>query len=236
MFERFTPAARTIVVHAQEHARRLGHRYVAPEHILLATVSSAEPAGVVLRECGLGPDRVEEEIVGRVGLGAGAGLFGDLDRDALASIGVDLDAVRARIEASFGADALVRAGQALHAAGRPSRLNPRRAVPPRLLRGWRGRRVLVAQPAQREPAKATGRYQAAGACSGGHVPFTPRAKKVLEHALREALALHDSHVGVEHVALALAAMHGGLVPVIMAACGDPATLRPAILARYRKAS
>jgi hypothetical protein len=28
MFERFTPETRTVVIHAQQHARRLGHRYV----------------------------------------------------------------------------------------------------------------------------------------------------------------------------------------------------------------
>jgi hypothetical protein len=37
------------------------------------------------------------------------GLFGDLDRDALATAGVDIDAVRATIEASFGHEALTRA-------------------------------------------------------------------------------------------------------------------------------
>jgi hypothetical protein len=58
----------------------------------------------------------------------------------------------------------------------------------------------------------------------------------MEVALRESLALHDSHVGVEHIALALTAVKGGLVPVILSACGEPATLRAAILARYRKAS
>ena len=57
---------------------------------------------------------VEEEIVRRIGLGAGAGLFAGLDRDALATIGIDLDAVRARIEASFGPQALTSAAQAAH--------------------------------------------------------------------------------------------------------------------------
>ena len=50
MFERFTVDARTVVVHAQEHARRLGHRYVGCEHFLLAVVSTGEPVGAVLRE------------------------------------------------------------------------------------------------------------------------------------------------------------------------------------------
>jgi hypothetical protein len=35
---------------------------------------------------GVTPELVEEEIVRRVGLGAGAGLFGGLDQDALATI------------------------------------------------------------------------------------------------------------------------------------------------------
>lgn len=102
MFERFTLDARTVVIHAQEHARRLGHRYVGCEHLLLAVASAGQPASAVLREQGITPEHVEEEIVRRVGLGGGAGLFSDLDRDALSAIGIDLDAVRARIEASFG--------------------------------------------------------------------------------------------------------------------------------------
>jgi len=37
----------------------------------------------------------------------------------------------------------------------------------------------------------------------GHIPFTPRAKKVLELALREALALKNSYIGPEHILLGL---------------------------------
>ena len=114
MLERFTDDARAVLVQAQRHARRLGHRYIGCEHLLLALVGVDQPASAVLRERGLTPGRVEEEIVRRAGTGAGAGLFADLDRAALASIGIDLDAVRARIDASFGPDALTRADQAVH--------------------------------------------------------------------------------------------------------------------------
>jgi ATP-dependent Clp protease ATP-binding subunit ClpA len=37
----------------------------------------------------------------------------------------------------------------------------------------------------------------------GHIPFTPRAKKVLELSLREALALGHDHIGTEHILLGL---------------------------------
>ena len=79
------------------------------EHIPLAVVTADQPASAVLCAHGVTPELVEEQIVRRVGLGAGAGLFGGLDKDALATIGIDLDAVRARIEASIGPQALVRA-------------------------------------------------------------------------------------------------------------------------------
>jgi len=38
----------------------------------------------------------------------------------------------------------------------------------------------------------------------GHIPFTPRTKKVLELSLREAQRLGDSFIGTEHILLGLA--------------------------------
>jgi ATP-dependent Clp protease ATP-binding subunit ClpC len=37
----------------------------------------------------------------------------------------------------------------------------------------------------------------------GHIPFTPRAKKVLELSLREALELGHNYIGTEHILLGL---------------------------------
>ena len=236
MFERFTPGARAVVIHAQQHARRLGHRYIGPEHLVLGLAGGSEPAGAVLREYGLTPEFVEEEIVRRAGLGAGAGLFVDLDQDALSVIGIDLDAVRARIEASFGSGALARASQAAHQQRRPSRLSPRRAVPPRLRRRRRRARVAVQVMPGPRPAAATGRYQAPGSLPTGHIPFTPAAKKNLETALREALAMHHAEIGAQHVALSLIATSSGMVPAILTAAGtSAAAVRAAILDRYRQA-
>jgi len=38
---------------------------------------------------------------------------------------------------------------------------------------------------------------------GGNIPFTPRAKKVLEFSLREALQLGHNYIGTEHILLGL---------------------------------
>jgi ATP-dependent Clp protease ATP-binding subunit ClpC len=40
--------------------------------------------------------------------------------------------------------------------------------------------------------------------TSGQIPFTPRAKKILELALREALALGHNYIGPEHILLGLA--------------------------------
>src|SRR5690242_14135663 len=39
--------------------------------------------------------------------------------------------------------------------------------------------------------------------AGGHIPFTPRAKRVLELSLREALQLGHHYIGTEHILLGL---------------------------------
>ncbi len=119
---RMTRDAVAVAIGAYEHALRLGHRYLGSEHFLLALASANQPTGTVLREHGVTPERVEEEIARR----AGVALFGDLDRDALAAIGIDVNAVRASIEASFGPDVLTSASQALHREPRVRRLDPRR--------------------------------------------------------------------------------------------------------------
>jgi hypothetical protein len=121
MTRNFTEGANAIVVQAAEHAIRLGHPYLGGEHLLLALAAS-QPAGGVLGEHGVTPERVEAQIA-RL---SGSGLFGDLDRDALATVGVDVDAVRATTEASFGQEALARAARAVH--HKPRWFSPRPAA------------------------------------------------------------------------------------------------------------
>ena len=220
MFERFTDDARAVVRCAVDSASRLGHRYVGTEHLLLAVAAADEPAGAVLREQGVTPERVKEEIVRQIGIGAGAGLFAGLDEEALAAIGIDLDAVRARIEASFSDDTLYRAAQSVYTQQRRRR------------RSWRPRRKRsVIRPGA---VDAKGRYVPP---DRQHLPFTPRAKKVLESSAREAVGLQSGHIGVEHMALAVIGADNGLVLSILSALhAHGKELRAIILTRYRQAS
>jgi ATP-dependent Clp protease ATP-binding subunit ClpC len=49
----------------------------------------------------------------------------------------------------------------------------------------------------------------------GHIPFTPRAKKVLELSLREALQLDHNYIGTEHILLGLIREGEGAAAQIM---------------------
>ena len=51
--------------------------------------------------------------------------------------------------------------------------------------------------------------------TGGQIPFTPRAKKVLELALREALSLGHNYVGTEHILLGIVRENEGVAARIL---------------------
>ena len=139
MFERFTDAARRVVVLAQEEARLLDHNYIGAEHILLGLIHEGE--GIAAR--------------------------------ALQGLGISLDSVRRQVVETVG----------------------------------KGRRA-----------------------PSGHIPFSTRAKKVLELSLREALQLGHNYIGTEHVLLGLIREGGGAAAQVLEGHGaDLARIRQAVI-------
>jgi ATP-dependent Clp protease ATP-binding subunit ClpC len=63
----------------------------------------------------------------------------------------------------------------------------------------------------------------------GHIPFTPRAKKTLELALREALQLHHNYIGTEHILLGLIREGDGVAAQILKQHADLLAIRMAVL-------
>jgi ATP-dependent Clp protease ATP-binding subunit ClpC len=53
----------------------------------------------------------------------------------------------------------------------------------------------------------------------GHIPFTPRAKKVLEESLRESVQLGHHYIGTEHVLLGLIREGDGVAAQVLSALG-----------------
>jgi ATP-dependent Clp protease ATP-binding subunit ClpA len=168
MFERFTQGAREATVDAQVAARRLGHGHIGTEHLLLGLLETDGVAATVLAGLGVTAAAVEHEILAEV------------DAKALGAIGIDLDEVRRRLEASFGPGAL----------------------------HWHP-----------DPHCRHGRLR-----PGGHIPFTPRSKKVLELSLREALALKHRYIGTEHILLGLVREGEGLAMLVLTRLGAGAEL------------
>jgi len=210
MFERFTPGARAAVVVAQDSARFLGHRYIGTEHLLLGLLAAPDDtAGRVL--AGLGVTRVrvlaDIERIEKAHQEPSRDLL-EKDTVALRTIGIDLDAVRAAVEESFGPGALDAGTGASHDD----------------LPGpwWRRRHRQQHQPA---------------GSPRGHIPLTPRAKKVLELSLREALALKHGYIGTEHVLLGVLREGQGLAVRILSDEGvELDHLRDLVFAELQRAA
>ncbi len=69
-----------------------------------------------------------------------------------------------------------------------------------------------------------------GATPADHIAFTPRAKKVLELSLREALQLGHDYIGTEHILLGLVREGDGVAAQVLRHGGaDLGTARQAVL-------
>jgi ATP-dependent Clp protease ATP-binding subunit ClpA len=110
MFERFTADARAVVVTAQGEARRLGHNFIGTEHTLLGLLEVTDSAVArALADDGVDVEFVRGDIVRRIGPHppeVSNAAIEQEDAEALKAIGIDLDAVRNAIEATFGEGAL----------------------------------------------------------------------------------------------------------------------------------
>jgi ATP-dependent Clp protease ATP-binding subunit ClpC len=138
MFERFTDAARQVVVLALDEARLLKHPSIGTEHLLLGMV------------------REQEGVAARV----------------LADLGIELGPLRAQLV-----------------------------------------RIVGVGDTENERG----------------IPFTPRTKRVLELAKREAEALGHTYIGTEHLLLGLVCENEGVGARVLHDHGvDPATIQDAI--------
>jgi ATP-dependent Clp protease ATP-binding subunit ClpA len=153
MFERFTPDARSVVTSAQDEARALRHPFIGTEHLVVAMLTRDCLAGRLLQARGMVADPVRERL--RTWNRADT----ELDPAALATLGIDLDAVRRAAEEQFGPGAL----------------------------------AADAKPMPR-----------------GHLPFTRQSKKVLELAVREAIAADAGEINSGHLLLGIIADADGL--------------------------
>ena len=200
-----TPGARAVFRGGFEHAVRLGHRHLGAEHLLLALVAGDHPVAAVLRAHGLRPDLVEHQLVRLEG-----GIFGGLDDSSLSAIGIDLDAVRERALASFGPEALARAGRAVGADTAARRAGSARWVPG----------VGRTQPGVWHGGAWDGRL---------FLPHSPDVGELLRGTREAGLLEPAAPLDVPQLAVGLVSVTGGMVPQMLTALGvDAAALRAAV--------
>lgn len=102
MFERFTDDARQVVVLASEITRERGDRTIVAVHMLAGLAAAAEPTVIA---AGLSRERVEQLWDA---VPAGTSVADGLDSEALAGIGIDVEAIRQATDRSFGRGPLDR--------------------------------------------------------------------------------------------------------------------------------
>jgi len=106
------PRARTIRP-AEKHlaaganlARRLGHNYIGTEHVLSVLIRDPDGAAArLLAQLGVSADAAEAALACWLPDGTPAAR---IDARALAELGIDFEAVRVRLEQTFGPGALER--------------------------------------------------------------------------------------------------------------------------------
>jgi ATP-dependent Clp protease ATP-binding subunit ClpC len=192
-----------VVVLAQEEARMLNHNYIGTEHILLGLIHEGE--GVAAK--------------------------------ALESLNISLDAVRAQVQEIIGEGQQAPSGHIPFTprAKKVLELSLREAL--QLGHNYIGTEHILLGLIHEGEGVAAKALESMGISleavrtevediigTGGHppngyIPFTPRAKKVLELALREALQLGHKYIGTEHILLGLIREGEGVAAQVLVKLG-----------------
>jgi hypothetical protein len=118
MFERFTDKARAAVILARAEAAGRGDQ-IRPVYMLHALTAGEGVAARALAGLDVDADTVERRLDRAAPLRSPlAGEADSGDADALASIGIDLDEIKRKVEEGFGPGALERAPLTPQATGR----------------------------------------------------------------------------------------------------------------------
>ena len=230
----FTPTAKGALEAASEEADGLGSSQLLPEHLLLGVLAQRSGTSArILRDCGtdvevvlaaLGvevigdrsrfvpavdaaPDpRVQSGIRGRLRMGrrdrfdAVAGVRGPFQRftgRAREVVVLAQDEARALKHNYIGTEHILL-----------GLLREEEGLAARVLESL----DITVEEVRAQVARIVGQ---ADEVTTGQIPFTPRAKKVLELALREALSLGHNYIGTEHILLGLVRENEGVAARIL---------------------
>ncbi|MBV8965464.1 MAG: NDP-hexose 4-ketoreductase, partial [Mycobacteriaceae bacterium] len=177
MFERFTDRARRVVVLAQEEARMLNHNYIGTEHILLGLIHEGEGvAAKSLESLGISLEGVRSQVEEIIGQGQQAP-SGHIPFTPRAKKVLELSLREAlQLGHNYIGTEHILLGLIHEGEGVAAKSLESLGIS---LEGVRSQVEEIIGQGQQAPS--------------GHIPFTPRAKKVLELSLREALQLGHNY-------------------------------------------
>ena len=203
MFERFTDRARRVVVLAQDEARALNHNYIGTEHLLLGLIHEGEGvAAKALESMDISLDAVRAQVVEIIGEGQAAP-SGHIPFTPRAKKVLELS-LREALQLGhnyIGTEhillGLIHEGEGVAAKALESMGISLEAVRQEV-------EEIIGQGT--EPPV-------------GHIPFTPRAKKVLELSLREGLQMGHKYIGTEFLLLGLIREGEGVAAQVLVKLG-----------------
>ncbi|HWF52727.1 MAG TPA: Clp protease N-terminal domain-containing protein [Solirubrobacteraceae bacterium] len=187
----FTPRAKKVLELSLRESLSLGHNYIGPEHILLGI--ARENTGVasrILLDFGVDAEKIRHEV---------SRLLATSQRSGRVDQVVQLARVQAR---ELKHNELGTAHLLLGLLGQEEGI---------------ATRVLASLDVtlERVRAQVVRIVGASEEDSPGQIPFTPRAKKVLEWSLRESLSLGHNYIGSEHILLGIARENTGVASRIL---------------------
>lgn len=204
----YTPRVKKVIAIAAKEAKALNHTYVGTEHILLGLLREGDGvAARILRNLGLDREKTREEILNEltppeptpVSAGSGDIAFSNFTPHAQQVLAL------ARKESDRLNHSFIGAGHLLLG----------------IIKGPSCSATIVLQKIgiDLDALRAELEKQI---CAGhdekiiGNIPYTPRVKKVLALAAKEAMALHHTYVGTEHILLGLLREGSGVAAQVLA--------------------
>jgi ATP-dependent Clp protease ATP-binding subunit ClpA len=203
----FTRRARRVLEAARTESASLGHDYVGTEHILLGLLRVGDSTGAkILSGAGVEAVAVRERIVsllsgpGRRGMPASgyrSPIFERFTEPSRQVVVLAQDEAR-RLKHNYIGTEHILLGLLREEEGLAARVLESLGITPEEMRARVARIVGEGDEV-----------------ASGQIPFTPRAKKVLELSLREALSLGHNYIGTEHILLGLVRENEGVAARIL---------------------
>jgi ATP-dependent Clp protease ATP-binding subunit ClpA len=217
-----TPQLKTVIQHAIDEARKLGHSHVGTEHLLLgiALAGNDTPGGRALESLGLTLDHVVHQVIATIGQPhreAGGSAPGPVPPQSTRSSAGPFDRFndRAKRVLALAQDEAIRFNHNYIGSEHLliGLIREEEGVAARAL----SKLGLELEKARQALEYIIGRGDTATAPS--EITLSPRTKKIIELSIEESRKLGHSHVGTEHMLLGLAREGEGIASGILESLG-----------------